>query len=71
MIYFIKILDMRKKKYTYVMHYDHFSGELLTTDDIQERQEYLSEDSLIEDLNAIIKDENFDIKHNQLIIGAW
>lgn len=71
MIYFIKILDMRKKKYTYVMHYNHKTGELLTTDDVQDRQNYLSAESLMNDFDAIVKDGAIDMKKNQLVVGAW
>lgn len=69
MIYYVKILNMRKKQYQYVCHYDSFSNELLLTDNRNERQEYFSKESLLADLAGII--ENIDVKKNQLIICAY
>ena len=69
MIYFIKIINLKKNESTFVSYYDLDTEELLTTDDMNERQEYLSLDSLMEDLSNILS--IIDMSNNLVQIGAY
>lgn len=69
MIYFIKIIDLKKNESTFVSYYDLDTEELLTTDNMNERQEYLSLDSLMEDLSNILS--VIDMSNNLVQIGAY
>lgn len=69
MIYFIKIINLKKNESTFVSYYDLDTEELLTTDDINERQEYLSLDSLMEDLSNILS--IIDMSNNLVQVGAY
>ena len=69
MIYFIKIINLKKNESTFVSDYDLDTEELLTTDDINERQEYLSLDSLMEDLSNILS--IIDMSNNLVQVGAY
>lgn len=69
MIYFIKIINLKKNESTFVSYYDLHTEELLTTDNINERQEYLSLDSLMEDLSNILS--IIDMSNNLVQIGAY
>lgn len=69
MIYFIKIINLKKNESTFVSYYDLNTEELLTTDNMNERQEYLSLDSLMEDLINILS--IIDMSNNLVQIGAY
>lgn len=69
MVYFIKIINLKKNEFTFVSYYDLDTEELLTTDDINERQEYLSLDSLMEDLSNILS--IIDMSNNLVQVGAY
>lgn len=69
MIYFIKIINLKKNESTFVSYYDLDTEELLTTDDMNERQEYLSLDSLMEDLGNILT--VIDMSNNLVQVGAY
>ena len=69
MIYFIKIINLKKNESTFVSYYDLDIGELLTTDNMNERQEYLSLDSLMEDLGNILS--IIDMSNNLVQVGAY
>lgn len=69
MIYFIKIINLKKNESTFVSYYDLDTEELLTTDDMNERQEYLSLDSLMEDLGNILS--IIDMSNNLVQVGAY
>lgn len=69
MIYFIKIINLKKNESTFVSYYDLDTEELLTTDDMNERQEYLSLDSLMEDLSNILS--IIDMSNNLVQVGAY
>lgn len=69
MIYFIKIINLKKNESTFVSYYDLGTEELLTTDNMNERQEYLSLDSLMEDLGNILS--IIDMSNNLVQIGAY
>ena len=69
MTYFIKIINLKKNESTFVSYYDLNTEELLTTDNMNERQEYLSLDSLMEDLSNILS--IIDMSNNIVQIGAY
>ena len=69
MIYFIKIINLKKNESTFVSYYDLDTEELLTTDNMNERQEYLSLDSLMEDLGNILR--IIDMSNNLVQVGAY
>lgn len=69
MIYFIKIINLKKNESTFVSYYDLDAEELLTTDNMNERQEYLSLDSLMEDLGNILS--IIDMSNNLVQVGAY
>lgn len=69
MIYFIKIINLKKNESTFVSYYDLDTEELLTTDDMNKRQEYLSLDSLMEDLGNILS--IIDMSNNLVQVGAY
>ena len=69
MIYFIKIINLKKNESTFVSYYDLDTEELLTTDNMNERQEYLSLDSLMEDLDNILS--IIDMSNNLVQVGAY
>lgn len=69
MIYFIKIINLKKNESTFVSYYDLDTEELLTTDNMNERQEYLSLDSLMEDLGNILS--IIDMSNNLVQVGAY
>ena len=69
MIYFIKIINLKKNESTFISYYDLDAEELLTTDDMNERQEYLSLDSLMEDLSNILS--IIDMSNNLVQVGAY
>lgn len=69
MIYFIKIINLKKNESTFVSYYDLNTEELLTTDNMNERQEYLSLDSLMEDLGNILS--IIDMSNNLVQVGAY
>lgn len=66
--YYIKILDMRKKQYRYVMDYDIEDKELLLTDNPKQKHEYLTKESLITEISLIILSNQLDLSKNQIII---
>ena len=69
MVYFIKIINLKKNESTFVSYYDLDTEELLTTDNMNERQEYLSLDSLMEDLINILS--IIDMSNNLVQVGAY
>lgn len=69
MVYFIKIINLKKNESTFVSYYDLDTEELLTTDNMNERQEYLSLDSLMEDLINILSIIN--MSNNLVQVGAY
>ena len=69
MVYFIKIINLKKNESTFVSYYDLDTEELLTTDNMNERQEYLSLDSLMEDLGNILS--IIDMSNNLVQVGAY
>lgn len=69
--YYIKILDMRKKQYRYVMDYDIEDKELLLTDNPKQKHEYLTKESLVNEIRLIINSDRLDLIKNQIIIGQW
>lgn len=58
MIYYIILIDKQTNETQFIEHYDAFSKELITTLYATERQEYLSKDSLLEELINLLDDKD-------------
>lgn len=70
MIYYIMVTNQETGKQEFIEHYDTFSGELITTLAVSERQEYLSKESLLEEVNALLDNEEI-MKNYTFTIGGY
>ena len=74
-MWYLVLKDLETGKEQFVEHYDEFDDVLELTDDKQFRQEYLSIDTLLEDISGILNEPEisdgtkYDVKKYQLIIG--
>lgn len=70
MVYYIMVTNETTGAKEYIEYYDSFSGELITTLAVSERQEYLSKESLLEEINALINNEEF-MKNYTFTVGGY
>lgn len=74
-MWYLVLKDLETGKEQFVEHYDEFDDVLELTEDKQFRQEYLSIDTLLEDISGILNEPEisdgtkYDVKKYQLIIG--
>jgi hypothetical protein len=64
-MWYLVFEDLRTGEEQFVMHYDEFSNQLELTDDVEFRQEYLSVESLLEDINNILTHEPEQCESNE------
>lgn len=74
-MWYLVVKDLKTGREQFVEHYDEFDNILELTEDKEFRQEYLTIDSLLEDVSAILNEPEicdgtkYDVRRYELIIG--
>lgn len=74
-MWYLVVKDLKTGREQFVEHYDEFDNILELTEDKEFRQEYLTIDSLLEDVSAILNEPEicdgtkYDARRYELIIG--